>query len=139
MYFPNLKTNNRHLISPKEVDILIPEIKLAIEFNGIWSHSLENRTKLNYHLNKTLACEKIGYRLIHIWENDWDNNHSEIKDKLIKIFTNTEQIDLTKKLDRCWYPYKKIPGYYCKVIVPKITLKEIYHVEDCGYLNYIQI
>jgi len=42
-YFPCLLTNNKEFIKPKEVDILIPEIKLAIEFNGLYWHSLENK------------------------------------------------------------------------------------------------
>ena len=32
-YYPNLIENNRTLIKPLELDIVIPEIKLAIEFN----------------------------------------------------------------------------------------------------------
>ena len=32
-YFPDLKENNRTLIKPYELDIVIPELKLAIEFN----------------------------------------------------------------------------------------------------------
>ena len=32
-YYPNLKENDKSLIKPKELDIVIPELKLAIEFN----------------------------------------------------------------------------------------------------------
>jgi ribosomal protein L44E len=32
-YFPNLNENDRTLIKPYELDIVIPELKLAIEFN----------------------------------------------------------------------------------------------------------
>ena len=32
-YYPNLIENDRQLIKPKELDIVIPELKLAIEFN----------------------------------------------------------------------------------------------------------
>ena len=32
-FYPNLKENDRELISPYELDIVIPELKLAIEFN----------------------------------------------------------------------------------------------------------
>ena len=35
-------------------------------------------------------CEKIGYRLIHIFEHEWVNNKNEIKQKLIDIFNNQE-------------------------------------------------
>ena len=32
-YYPGLKENDRELIKPYELDIVIPEKKLAIEFN----------------------------------------------------------------------------------------------------------
>ena len=32
-YYPNLIENDKSLIKPKELDIIIPELKLAIEFN----------------------------------------------------------------------------------------------------------
>ena len=32
-YYPNLIENDRELIKPLELDIVIPELKLAIEFN----------------------------------------------------------------------------------------------------------
>jgi transposase-like protein len=32
-YYPNLIENDKSLIKPKELDIVIPELKLAIEFN----------------------------------------------------------------------------------------------------------
>ena len=32
-YYPNLKENDRELIKPFELDIVIPELKLAIEFD----------------------------------------------------------------------------------------------------------
>ena len=32
-YYPNLIENDRQLIKPHELDIVVPELKLAIEFN----------------------------------------------------------------------------------------------------------
>jgi hypothetical protein len=45
-----------------------------------------------YHLNKTLECEKLGYKLIHIWEYEWVNPIKQeiIKAKLKALF-NVEQ------------------------------------------------
>ena len=93
-YYPNLIENNRTLIKPLELDIVIPELKLAIEFNGDYWHSTSFKDK-NYHLNKTIECESKGYRLIHIFEHEWLNNKNEIKQKLIDIFNNNEKIDKT--------------------------------------------
>ena len=97
-FFNDLKTHDRTLIKPYELDIVIPEIKLALEFNGIWYHSTEAGTHPGYHLMKTERCEQLGYRLIHIWEDEWNNNKNEIKEKLKLIFENKEEISETEEV-----------------------------------------
>lgn len=61
--------NNRSIINPLELDIVIPDINLAIEHDGIYWHSTIFKDK-NYHLNKTLLCKEKGYQLFHIFETD---------------------------------------------------------------------
>lgn len=51
-----------------ELDIYISEKQVAIEFNGAYYHSSKDK---NYHLTKTLLCERQGIRLLHIWEDLW--------------------------------------------------------------------
>jgi len=58
-------------LNGKELDIVIPSKKIAIEFNGLYWHSELNDKGKNYHLNKTRECEKNGYQLIHIFEDEW--------------------------------------------------------------------
>lgn len=62
--------NNRKIITPLELDIYLPKLKIAFEFNGLYWHSDIYKDK-NYHLIKTELCEQIGIQLIHIWEDDW--------------------------------------------------------------------
>lgn len=139
-YFPNAK-KDKSLIKPLEIDIIIPEIKLAIEFNGLYYHSL-NRTKgvtKGYHLNKTKLCNEKGYRLLHIWENEWDENKEEIKNKLIDIFNHNEHIEAEDELilDRSWFNNIHPINYeLVKILEPEI--KNVYglEIEDCGKLIY---
>ena len=42
-HFTNIIQHDRTLINPYELDIVIPEIKLALEFNGNYYHSVEIR------------------------------------------------------------------------------------------------
>ena len=63
--------SDRTLIKPLELDIVIPEHNLAIEFNGLLWHSEKYGKDRNYHSHKTNLCAEKGYRLIHIWEDDW--------------------------------------------------------------------
>ena len=74
---------DRSLIKPFELDIVIPSHNLAIEFNGlIWHSELYGKDK-TYHINKTKLCNDAGYRLIHIWEDDW-RDRKEIELAFIK-------------------------------------------------------
>ena len=62
----DIETNNRSLIAPYELDIAIPEKKIAIEYNGLYWHSEGQGKGYRYHLNKYLACKEKGYRLIPV-------------------------------------------------------------------------
>jgi hypothetical protein len=55
-----------------ELDIYVPELKLGIEFNGLYYHS-ENSGNKNkfYHLNKLEYCNSKGINLIQIYEDEW--------------------------------------------------------------------
>ena len=74
--------NCRSVISPFELDIYSEQLKLAIEFDGLYWHSEEEKPDKNYHLNKTLACEKQGIQLIHIFENEWLTKQEIVKSRL---------------------------------------------------------
>lgn len=53
-----------------ELDIYIPALNLAFEYNGIKWHSIENGMRRDYHLNKSLLCRNKNIRLIHIYESE---------------------------------------------------------------------
>jgi hypothetical protein len=70
--------NSFGIISPLSIDIFIPKVNLAIEFNGLYWHSELYKDKY-YHLNKTNQCKELGINLIHIWEDDWINRTDILK------------------------------------------------------------
>lgn len=69
---PNIeiKYNDRKILNGKELDIYIPSLNIAIEYNGLFWHSGMFRCDKNYHLNKTIECERQGIRLIQIFEDE---------------------------------------------------------------------
>lgn len=69
-----VQQSNRTLISPLELDIVIPDKKIAIEYNGVRWHSEKFGKDKRYHKNKTNLCKDKGYRLIHIWEDDFNKD-----------------------------------------------------------------
>ena len=73
-----LSDDHTVLPSGKELDIVVPDHHLAIEFNDIFSHSeqavFERRAKPRphgYHAVKTREAREQGYQLVHVWEDDW--------------------------------------------------------------------
>lgn len=87
--------NVRTVIPNRELDIYIPELNLAIEFNGIYWHS-DVYKEYNYHIDKTNMCKERGIKLIHIFEYEWDTK-KEICKSIISsnINTNTNIIQGT--------------------------------------------
>ena len=83
-FMPNepVLNNVRSLIYPKELDIYIPSKKLAIEFNGLYWHSESQGKDKRYHLDKTLACNEQGVRLVHIFEDEWRDKQQIVKNRL---------------------------------------------------------
>lgn len=87
-YSGDIIENSRSIIPPYEVDIYLPEIKLAIEFNGLYWHSEINKEK-EYHFNKTNIAEEKEIQLLHIWEDDWVLKNNIVKSMLNNKFNNT--------------------------------------------------
>lgn len=77
--FQNISFNNHILIFPWELDIVIHDLKIAIEYNGFYYHNDEivKNTRKNledskkYHSMKRKLCLEKGYRLITIFEDEW--------------------------------------------------------------------
>lgn len=72
-----------------ELDIYLPEIGIALEYNGIYWHSSVYKGR-TYHLSKFEKCEKIGITLIHIWEDDWLNEVEIVKMRLTDLICRRE-------------------------------------------------
>lgn len=81
--------NDKTLLNGLEIDILLPKHKLGIEYNGLYWHSEQFKDK-NYHINKTKLCEENGYRLIQIFEDEWNDKKEIVKSRLINIIGLTK-------------------------------------------------
>lgn len=109
--------NKKSLISPYEVDIIIPQKKIGIEYCGLWWHrykhivsektlnllkieypeylSIYNKlhkekggnTKKEYHKMKMNLCFEKGYRLITIFEDEWVLQKNIVLSRLSNILT----------------------------------------------------
>jgi len=118
----NYETSNRSLLSPKELDIYIPEHNVAIEYNGVYWHSDVYKDKI-YHQQKALACKEIGILLIHVYEDQWSNSIIKeiIKEKILqKCNKSTKEkvyarkckiVSVTSSEAREFYSLTHIQGY----------------------------
>jgi very-short-patch-repair endonuclease len=91
---PNLtvKTNAKTVIKPYELDVYIPEKKIAIEYNGLYWHSEHMGKDKNYHYSKWLSCKEQGIQLIQIWEDDWSRSPELVKSMIAhKLGLSTKQ------------------------------------------------
>lgn len=78
---------SKKIIKPYELDIYLPDYKIAIEFNGLYYHSeiglrdrQGNTIPLHkYHLYKTQLCKEQDIQLIHIFEDEWLDNKKVVK------------------------------------------------------------
>lgn len=112
--------NDREVISPLELDIYLPNNKLAIEFDGLYWHSSNNLMDddkfKSKHLIKTQRCEQKNIQLLHIFENEWlDHN----KQKIWKSIIHTK-LGLNNK----------IAARKCEIVIPSTEEKKIFLNEN---------
>ena len=74
-------TSNRNIIKPYELDIYIPELKKAIEFNGTYWHYSEKYFIPGKHSEKSNLCREKGIQLLHIREDLWKKD----PEKMIEV------------------------------------------------------
>jgi len=99
IYNGKILSNDKKCIYPYHLDIYLPELKIAFEYNGIYWHSDEFKEK-NYHGNKSNLCLLKGIKLIHIWEDEWIYNKNYIKLLINNIINEGKLINNNFKIDK---------------------------------------
>lgn len=75
--------NNRSIISPLELDVVLPSHQLAIEVNGLYYHGETSGKCRYYHLKKTEAALEHGYQLLHFSDFEINNRWLAVKTLLL--------------------------------------------------------
>ena len=127
-----IKRNDRTCISPLELDIYIPDKHFAIEFDGImWHSETFGQKPRDYHINKTLACEKVGVRLMHIFEHEWLHKKDIVKRK-IALALGTSYTKDAKDADQFFISDTHFPA---KIFARKCDIREIDSKISSDFLN----
>lgn len=81
-----IRNDKKILNNIYELDIFIPNKKIAIEFNGLYWHSeIGGKKSKKYHLGKTKFCFLKNIRLIHVFEDEWVLKKEIVKNRLKNI------------------------------------------------------
>ena len=145
----NTVRNDRTIISPYELDVVIKDKKIAIEYCGLYWHSECRGKDNNYHLNKLNMCNDMGYRLITIFEDEWVSKNDIVKDKLRNILVkkhskvNVDDCDIKTinhseavKFCKINYLYKVFDADYFIGAFYNSTLVAVMGVRKDHSLNY---
>ncbi|MDY0270444.1 DUF7487 domain-containing protein [Trichloromonas sp.] len=81
--------NSKNIIPPYELDIYLPKLNLAFEFNGVYWHNELNKPN-DYHSNKTNLCLEKNIQLIHIYEDDWIYKQEIVKSMILNKLNKTK-------------------------------------------------
>ena len=79
-----LKNSKTQLGNKMELDIYLPELKLAIEYNGDYWHNLKEAKHPGCHEDKRNRCKERGIKLIEVLDTEWQKNKDQIKESLKK-------------------------------------------------------
>lgn len=75
------KQEHRFPDTRKAVDIIVPSLRLAVEYNGNYWHTTEY-VESRYHKLKTNLARDNGYRMLHIWSHEWLERRSAVENLL---------------------------------------------------------
>ncbi len=142
IYNGPISRSNRKLIAPYEIDIVLSDLNICIEFNGDYWHSTKVNNDKYYHLNKSILCKERGYDLLQIRENDWNIKKEETKKKLFNkinnIYDKNDLIieDKYLKFDISWYDSRileDLKDLEYELVEPSIIKVGQYEQWNCGY------
>jgi predicted CopG family antitoxin len=139
----SIENGNRKILHNKqELDIYLPNHNLAIEFNGLYWHSDLFKNKY-YHLTKTNLCKEVGIKLLHIFEDDWENKKDIVKSIILnsiglinnKIYARKCELKFVNSTDsRKFLDENHIQGYSrCKYRVGLFHNSELVSLMTFGY------
>lgn len=81
LYNKDIIENTREIIPPKELDIYLPDVNLAIEVCGLYWHS-SKFCKPSAHQEKANMCENNNVKLLTIFDDEWREKTDIVKRRI---------------------------------------------------------
>lgn len=110
--------NDRTLLGGLEIDVYLPELKLGFEYTGLYWHAEKQNPEHMHLLWKKQFANRLGVRLITIFEDEWINKTEIVKSRIRALLMKTP---------------RKIFARKCKLVIPTPSEKN-----DFLQRNHIQ-
>lgn len=81
-HYPDAISGDRSAINPLELDIYIPSLRIGIEYDGDYWHSLPDMKRRDHLKNK--ICRDKNIHLIRVAESHWLKDSDRIKNLLLE-------------------------------------------------------
>jgi hypothetical protein len=128
------ESNNWDILGTRELDIVIPSKRLAIEVNGLYWHSyhkLSNRSEDPYqHITKTKLANNQGYEVLHVTDYEWQHKQDVIKNILKSklgvngtVYARKCRIELVQpSVERTFLEKYHLQGYVPSLLAVALTM-----------------
>jgi len=91
-YDKEILENNREILkSGREIDIFIPDLKLGIEYHGLYWH-VETVRGRKFHYEKYKEAKDIGIYLLQIYSNEWEDKRAILESKFLNLIGKSKRI-----------------------------------------------
>lgn len=126
------------------LDISIPSLGLAIEYNGLYWHSSARGVTADAHLLKKNLADYHGYRLIHIFEDDWLHRKSAVE-HLLRYALGVLPVIMARKTTPVKIPHSTAKRFYQQYHVQGSSMAAqqvhyglMYHEELVAVMSFSQ-
>lgn len=113
--------DNQHRRRSTEIDIMVKNHNLAIEYCGLqWHTEFLGKKHKRYHAQKTQGYQEKNIQLLTIWGDEWESNRSLLKSMIavrLGLITNKyharklKLATVTSQMARLFFDSNHIQGY----------------------------
>jgi len=107
-------TSNYALLRGREIDLYNEDLKLGIEYCGLYWHTEDSKQKRdrNYHADKLKKLKEQGVRLITIFEDEWVYRKQQVKNFLCAVLRVHQTTIFARKCEVREIPVKEAKSFF---------------------------
>lgn len=107
--------NDRELLGGHELDVYLPELKLGIEYTGLFWHAEKQKPERLHLLWKMQFAGRLGVRVITIYEDEWKLKRAIVESRLRAILKTIQH---------------RVHARVCRLVRPNVQTKNRFLVQN---------